>query len=230
MRDFLYLCWSPDSKNIALSNRNDQIYMLSLKTAKGENCLRLGSSKNMTTEVNQMVYSPNGESLWVASGGNPGKLQIFSSKSLQHPEQSVPGHNWTAISLACDPTGKYICSGGADGLITVWEPHQPMCLRCFLHPGQVITNVDFNYTGSLIAWGTGAGERSLTLMGANTAIPYYQDLTPATVTQLRWHSSKNVLAYSLNAGQMSEDRPHRDRRGYSKDTPIIQLLKLPDDL
>ncbi|CAJ1417793.1 unnamed protein product [Effrenium voratum] len=157
MRDFLYLCWSPDSKNIALSNRNDQIYMLSLKTAKGENCLRLGSSKNMTTEVNQMVYSPNGESLWVASGGNPGKLQIFSSKSLQHPEQSVPGHNWTAISLACDPTGKYICSGGADGLITVWEPHQPMCLRCFLHPGQVITNVDFNYTGSLIAWGTGAG-------------------------------------------------------------------------
>ena len=84
-----------------------------------------------------------------------------------------------------------------------------------------------------------AGERSLTLMGASTAIPlgaksqpchltsrYYQDLTPATVTQLRWHGSKNagrpgdiersatrlepfqngeVLAYSLNASQMSDE-------------------------
>ncbi|CAK9073257.1 unnamed protein product [Durusdinium trenchii] len=228
MKDFLYLCWSPDSTNIALSNRADHIYCLHLKMvkAKENNSLRLGSSKmNMNIEVNQMVYSPSGDSLWVATGGTPGKLQIFPSNSLQTPERSVVAHNWTAISLARDPTGKYICSGGADGLITVWEPRQPLCLRCFLHPGQVISNVDFNYQGSLIAWGTGAGERSLTLMGANTAIPYYQDLTPATVTQLRWHSSKNVLAYSLNASQMSDDRPQRDRRGYSKDTPIIQLLK-----
>lgn len=233
MRDFLYLSWSPDSKNIALSNRqklrNDQIYLLGLK--KGEsNCLRLGSSKNMNMEVNQMVYSPSGDSLWVATGGNPGKLHIFPSDSLQKPERSVTAHNWTAISLACDPTGRYICSGGADGLITVWDPHQLQCMRCFLHPGQVIDKLDFNYQGTLIAWGTGAGERSLNLMGFNTAIPYHQDLTPATVTHLRWHGSKNVLAYSLNASQMSEDRPHRDRRGYNKDTPIIQLLKLPDDL
>jgi len=231
MRDFLYLCWSPDSNNIALSNRNDQIYLLNLRKPNKDNCLRLGSSKNMNMEVNQMVYSPSGDSLWVATGGNPGKLHIFPSNSLQSPERSVTAHNWTAISLACDPTGKYICSGGADGLISVWDPLQPLCLRCFLHPGQVISNVDFNYQGSLIAWGTGAGERSsersLTLMGSNTAIPYYQELTPATVTHLRWHGSKNVLAYSLNASQMSDDR---HRRGTFKDQPIIQLLKLPDDL
>lgn len=230
MRDFLHLCWSPDSKNIALSNRNDQIYLLNLKTPKGDNCLKLGSSKSLNVEVNQMAYTPSGESLWVAAGGTPGKIHIFPSHTLQSCEDQVIAHNWTAISMACDPTGHYMCTGGADGLICVWEHRQPLCLRCFLHPGQVITNVDFNYNGSLIAWGTGAGERSLTLMGSNTAIPYYQDLTPATVTFLRWHSSKNVLAYSLNASQMPEDRPHRDRRGYNKDTPIIQLLKLPDDL
>ncbi|CAE7896074.1 THO3 [Symbiodinium necroappetens] len=225
MRDFLHLCWSPDSKNIALSNRNDQIYLLNLKTPKGDNCLKLGSSKSLNVEVNQMAYTPSGDSLWVAAGGTPGKIHIFPSHTLQSCEDQVIAHNWTAISMACDPTGHYMCTGGADGLICVWEHRQPLCLRCFLHPGQVITNVDFNYNGSLIAWGTGAGERSLTLMGSNTAIPYYQDLTPATVTFLRWHSSKNVLAYSLNASQMPEDRPHRDRRGYNKDTPIIQLLK-----
>jgi len=230
MRDFLCLCWSPDSRNIALSNRNDQIYLLSLRTPKGDSALKLGSSRNMNVEVNQMAYSPGGANLWVTTGGNPGKIQIFPSHTLQNCDDAVIAHNWTAISLACDPTGQYMCTGGADGLITVWEPRQPLCLRCFLHPGQVITNVDFNYNGSLIAWGTGAGERSLTLMGANTAIPYYQELTPATVTQLRWHSAKNVLAYSLNPSQMSEDRPHRDRRGGYKDTPVIQLLKLPDDL
>ena len=60
----------------------------------------------LRSEVNQMVYSPGGDSLWVATGGNPGwirmsgeplqlgKLHIFPSNSLTSPQTSVVAHNW----------------------------------------------------------------------------------------------------------------------------------------
>lgn len=235
MKEFLFLCWSPDSKHIAVNNRSDQIYLLDLRQTSQ---LRLGPSKNMQHEVNQMVWSAEGDTLWIATGGSPGKLHVYPAPSMQAEQSvSVVAHQYTAISIAADPLGQHIASGGGDCLVTLWDPKHLVCTRTFGYATQAVTTVGFNKDGSLLAWGTGGssstgGEKNLTIVGANTGGLYYQDTTSAPVQQLRWHPRRNVLAYALCVAQLPDDRENNNFRSRvsHRDTAVVHFLKVPETM
>eukprot|EP00408_Alexandrium_pacificum_P059546 CAMPEP_0171162268 /NCGR_PEP_ID=MMETSP0790-20130122/4501_1 /TAXON_ID=2925 /ORGANISM="Alexandrium catenella, Strain OF101" /LENGTH=361 /DNA_ID=CAMNT_0011626859 /DNA_START=29 /DNA_END=1114 /DNA_ORIENTATION=- len=229
MKEFLTLCWSPDSKYIAVNNRSDQIYLLDLRQPGS---LRLGPSKTIQHEINQMVWTVEGDALWIATCGTPGKIHIIPTPSLQNEgAAAVVAHQHAAISLATDPTGRHIASGGGDCLVTLWDPKHLVCTRSFGNATQAVTTMGFNHTGSLLAWGTGGsgssgGERNLTIVGANTGVLYWQDTTSAPVQQTRWHPKRNVLAYSLNVSQLPDE--HDRRRMNSRDSAVVHILKIPE--
>merc|ERR1712187_551572 len=97
----------------------------------------------------------------------------------------------------------------------LWDPRHLVCTRTFPYATQAITTLGFNQSGNLLAWGTGqgstGGEKNLTIVGPNTGMLYWQDITPAPVQQVRWHPKKNILAYTINVSQHADDR-ERDRR------------------
>jgi len=225
MKEFLVLCWSPDSKTIAVNNRSDQVYLFDLS----QGSLRLGPTKHMQHEVNQMVWTKDGEALWIATGGPKGMIHAFPAPSMQSEGANVVvAHQYTTISLAADPTGKHIASGGGDCLVTLWDQQHMICTRTFGFATQAVTTLGFNHTGELLAWGTGGsgssgGERNLTIAGANTGNMYWQDATPAPVQQVRWHPKKNVLAYTLNAAQLPDDR-----RTSNREQAVVHILKIPE--
>lgn len=233
MREFLFLCWSPDSKYIAVANRQDQVYVLDLRSS---GTLALGAHKNLQHEINQMAWSQDGTSLWLATGGTPGKLQVFPAPALNASEgAAVVAHQYAAISLAVDPQGRHIACGGGDCLVTLWDPRHLVCKGSYGYATQAVTTVGFNHTGNLLAWGTGnagssGGEKNLTIVGTDTGTLYWQDTTPAPVQQVRWHPKKNLLAYTLNATQLPEERDvlGRDRRGSGRDTAVVHTLKVPE--
>jgi len=233
MKEFLSLCWSPDSGYIAVSNRQDQVYVLDLRMP---GTLRLGAHKSLQHEINQMVWSQDGDSLWLATGGTPGKLQVFPAPALNAVENpaSVVAHQYAAISLAVDPQGRHIASGGGDCLVTLWDPRHLVCTGSFGYATQAVTTMSFNHTGNLLAWGTGnagstGGEKNLTIVGADTGTLHWQDSTQAPVQQVRWHPKKNVLAYTLNPSQLPEERDvGRERRGSGRDTAVVHTLKVPE--
>jgi len=227
MKDFLWLCWSPDSKHIAVSNRSDQIYLLDLREL-GK--IRLGASKAVQHEVNQMVWAPDGDTLWIATSGTPGKIHLFSTPAMQADDAPLQAHQYATLSLAGDPQGKHIASGGSDCLVTLWDPEHLVCMNTFGFATQPVTTLGFNHNGSLLAWGTGGtgstgGEKNLTIVGANTAMLYWQDSTPAPVQTIRWHPKRNVLAYSLNVAQLPDER---DRRASSRELAVVHIMRIPD--
>lgn len=233
MKDFLVLCWSPDGKYIAVNNRSDQVYLLDLRQTGS---LRLGTSKSMQQEVNQMAWSADGDTLWIATGGTPGKLHVYPAPSLQSEGAvQVVAHQHTTISVAADPTGRHIASGGGDCLVALWDPTHLVCTRTFGFATQSVNSLSFNHTGSLLAWGTGGsgttgGEKNLTIVGANTGSLYWQDTTLAPVQQVRWHPKRNVLAYALNVAQLPEEgarEPFR-RAPSGRDQAVVHTLRVPE--
>jgi len=240
MKEFLYLCWAPDGKHIAVNNRSDQVYLLDLRH-RTTDTLRVGHSMSMQHEVNQMVWSTEADSLWIGTGSTPGRIHVYPVPSLQKEmAHSVVAHQYTTISLAADPSGQHIASGGGDCLVSLWDPRNLVCTRTFGYATQAVTTLGFNKTGELLAWGTGGssssgGEKNLTIVGANTGVLYYQQVTPAPVQQVRWHPKRNVMAYTLNVAQLPEDRDrdfsHNRFRGGGhdrRDNAVVQLLTLPE--
>jgi len=227
MKEFLFLCWSPDSKHIAVNNRSDQVYLLDLRQP---GCLRLGKSKAMQHEVNQMVWPTDGDALWIATGGSPGKIHIFPAPGLQTDgATNVVAHQHTTISLAADPEGRHIASGGSDCLVTLWDPRHLICTRTFGYATQAVTTLGFNRDGSLLAWGTGGsgssgGEKNLTIVGANTGQLYWQDPTPAPVQQVRWHPRRGALAYTLTVAQLPDEHMRRT----SGQSAVVHIINVPE--
>jgi THO complex subunit 3 len=240
MKEFLFLCWAPDAKHIAVNNRLDQVYLLDLRQ-RSSNTLRVGQSMTMQHEVNQMVFASDSSSLWIGTGSSPGRIHAYPSPSLQRElGHSVVGHQYSTISMAADPSGRHIASGGADCLVCLWDPRHLVCTRTFGFATQAVTTLGFNPSGELLAWGTGGssssgGEKNLTIVAANTGF-HYQSATPAPVQQLRWHSKRNVLAYTLNVSQLPDERDRdytnrfRGDRGSGRDNAVVQLLSIPDNL
>lgn len=233
MKEFLWLCWAPDSKRIAVNNRQDQVFMLDVRTAGS---LRLGGTKNFASEVNQMVWAADGDALWVATGGTPGKIQVLPSPSMSSEGSvSVVGHQHTTIGLACDRTGRHIASSGGDCLVALWDPKHFVCTRTFPYATQVVSTLDFNHNGQLLAWGTGGsgssgGEKNITIVGADTGTLYWQDTTTAPVQFVKWHPKRQVIAYTLNYSQIPDERdqPVRDRRLSSRELAAVHMLKIPE--
>merc|ERR1711920_391554 len=130
----------------------------------------------MNYEMNQMAWSPDGDNLWVATGGTPGKIHVFPTPSLQTDATvAVVAHQHATISLTADPVGNRIATGGGDCLVTLWDPKHLVCTRTFGYATQAVTTLGFNHNGSLLAWGTGGsgstgGEKNLTIVGANTGM------------------------------------------------------------
>lgn len=229
MKDFLVLAWSPDSKHIAVNNRQDQVYLLDLRQSKS---LRLGASKTMANETNQMVFSADGQSLWLATGGHPGKITILPMPDLENVGGTqLTAHQYTTVALAADPQGRHIASAGCDCVVGLWDPKHLVCTRTYGYATQAVTALSFNHTGQLLAWGTGGagssggGEKNLTIVGADSNF-YWQEPTAAPVQQVKWHPKKNVLAYSLTASLLPDER---DRRGHSqRETAVVHIMRLPE--
>lgn len=233
MKDFLNLAWSPDSRYIAINNRQDQVYMIDVRSSKS---VRLGASKTLPTETNQMVFSADSESLWLASGGSPGKITILPVPLLSNEGGTqLVAHQYTTISLAADPRGRHIASAGSDCLVALWDQRHLVCTRTYSYATHPATAMSFNHTGSLLAWGTGTsgssggGEKNLTLVGTDTNF-YWQEPTAAPVQQVRWHPKRNCLAYALAASGLPDERDRdRDRSRYSnRENAVVHILNLPE--
>lgn len=230
MKEFLNLCWSPDSKHIAVSNRQDQVYLLDLRLKES---LRLGASRTLGSETNQMVFSADGETLWLATGGSPGKITVLPAPSLNEGGTQLVAHQYTTVALAGDPEGRHIASAGCDCLVGLWDPKHLVCTRTFGFATQPVSTLSFNHTGSLLAWGTGGtgssggGEKNLTIVGANSNL-YWQEATAAPVTHVRWHPKRNILAYSLVANLLVDERDTRRFNNRElRENSVVQILNLP---
>ena len=191
----LHVTWRPDGSEVALVTRTDSVHTVDVS----------GGAITGTAQPGSEVYSVMYDSwnrLWAAVGGTPGKLFVYPDNSFNEPDMLVAhAHSTSCLSRS----GDVIVSGGSDGLVAIWDSTKMKCLRTLPDSISPVTTVSCSdSTNSLVAWGSGGsgvkdGESVLSIGGLQTGQHYVSHNVPAPVSRVKWHPSKLVLAYSLQA-------------------------------
>lgn len=121
------LIWSLDGLFIAALGEDDKIAALDLAT---------GSQKErvpIVKEINEIQWSADGSILLMVTG--QGNLLGKHWPSLKDA-YSVTAHNGSCYCIATEKRGKFIATGGADAIVSIWDvgnkPYsRPICINTF---------------------------------------------------------------------------------------------------
>jgi THO complex subunit 3 len=196
LEKFLFSTFSLDGSKLAILTRADQIHVLDI--ASGElNTIQAGC------EVYSLIFDPENR-LWLATGGTPGKIQIYDVSSC-HLVSEFVAHSHAVTCFARTRNNARFVSGGSDALVALWNSQTIACIRTFPNSLSPVTSVSVNFDDSLVAWGSGAigardAEPIVSVAGLETGAHYASFTTPAPVSRVKWHPTKAVLAYTMQQG------------------------------
>eukprot|EP00889_Picochlorum_renovo_P008189 jgi/Picre1/35219/NNA_002681.t1 len=121
----LYIAWNHDGNYVAVGNRQDVICTVDVRKM---------SIINKTTykyQVNELAFLRDSKYLLQGTANNA-SLEILNFPDMQ-PETSLIGHTASVLSVAVDPQEKYIATGGADAITTLWDAEDFRCIHAYYH-------------------------------------------------------------------------------------------------
>jgi WD40 repeat protein len=149
---------SPDNVNkivsLAYSPQTDSL----LTTGDGSATLWRGAFGTIqlwyaTSGVQVAVFDPSG--VHVAVGLNSGRIDVRELGSLA--SRTLKGHSARILSLAFSRDGKYLLSGGADGMARIWGFNSGKLLSTLPGKQGPVASVAFSPRGEIVATGDSGG-------------------------------------------------------------------------
>lgn len=188
---FLAVTWKLDGKHVSVLTRSDVIHTVNV------------DSGDVTTvqpgcEVYCIMYDAM-DRLWVGTGGTPGRIMVYTDGVLT---DDFVAHSHITSCLARSRDNQFMISGGSDALVALWDCKSHACLKTFPNSLSPVTSVSASADASMVSWGSGAigakdGEPVLSMAGMQTGVHYLSHVLQAPVSKVKWHPTRNVVAYSL---------------------------------
>lgn len=205
LEKFLSCSYSIDGNWLAIVTRTDLIHVLDLSTGGAE-----VSTIQPGCEVYSVCFDSMGR-LWVATGGTPGRILIYSRDGSLVSEFFAHAHVVSCLARSRDPN--LIVSGGSDALVSLWDVGKLGCVRTFPNSVSPVTSVSVNQDNSLVAWGSGAigakdGEAVISIAGLETGYHYASIPVAAPASRIKWHPTKQVMAYSMQQAPGADTNIH----------------------
>lgn len=148
LRDVRHVAYLPDGKEI-LAGTFDGVLK---RYRQRDDGLHEMATMTRATSMPGLGVAPDGQTLAISAVNRPTMLLDIKSEV---PIRELPGHNGFANAASFSPDGRRIATGGADGVVTIWdwiEPTQPQ--RTDLS-GPHIADIAFHPDGHQIALASG---------------------------------------------------------------------------
>lgn len=236
------VAYRPDGGMCTVWSKKDYFQMITM-TDSGESQqsgMKLAANFKHD-EVNTAMWDSTGQSFWVAKGGAPGHIMVHGFTPNGASSHQLLAHAQNVNCLSRDPNGRFMVSGGGDGIVAVWDLSSMACTQTFSNASNEVSSLSVNHDGSLLAWCSDYNEKpentfTIASISGQTVIG-----TPAVagaVMSVKWHPKKNVVAVAVKekeeeqrtTGHMYDRDRDRDRdreRDRDRARPI-QFLTIPE--
>jgi eukaryotic-like serine/threonine-protein kinase len=145
--DLTSLAFSPDGKLLVLAGIGCGVRIVDGRT--GQEILRLAEAGFSA------AFSPDGK-LLLTTGGNPysaGWVKVWKVDGWQLLYH-LTGHSNRVMAAAMSPDGKRLVSGGADGMLRIWDVASKAEILALKHPN-VVNNVILDRHGQFLVSSSG---------------------------------------------------------------------------
>ncbi|RUS22342.1 WD40-repeat-containing domain protein [Jimgerdemannia flammicorona] len=85
-------------------------------------------STSYTQQVNEITWNHSGNLFYITTG--QGHIRIFDYPSLELLH-TLEAHTANCYCLEVDPRGRYLATGSADAIVSLWDLEEWVCVRTF---------------------------------------------------------------------------------------------------
>ncbi|EGF78122.1 hypothetical protein BATDEDRAFT_90779 [Batrachochytrium dendrobatidis JAM81] len=197
------MCWSPDSRCIAVGNRDDLITFIDPRggtDGEGKKTYIWHTLSN-EHEINELDWNYAGDLLFLTTGEGTVKIIEFPSFKTVH---SFKAHTANAYCIEFDPRGRYFATGGADAIVALWDIETLTSLQTFSRLDWPIRALSFSFDGDFIVYGS--DDKCIDISHVESGEHIFTLKTNAAINSLAWHPTKHILAYATD-GSDHNGRP-----------------------
>eukprot|EP00245_Coleochaete_scutata_P010143 TRINITY_DN3502_c0_g3_i1.p1 TRINITY_DN3502_c0_g3~~TRINITY_DN3502_c0_g3_i1.p1 ORF type:complete len:364 (+),score=45.84 TRINITY_DN3502_c0_g3_i1:110-1201(+) len=217
------VAYSPTGIHFAVGNLSDTLSIYDVRKL-----VKPAKKKKYFCMINEFAWTNGGEHI-IVTCGEKGKMEVLDAKQSQlKVVYTMQAHMDKCQCIAMDPSYRHFAVGGDDGLVTLWDLKEMMCVRGFARLDHIISDVSFNHDGSLLAYCSNGEDRFIDIAEVNTGKTAHEFRTERPYKQwmgsnmgrdmqlpntykgmaiycLDWHPKRNLLAVGAVGEVMTKD-------------------------
>ncbi|KAJ8086981.1 hypothetical protein PM082_005806 [Marasmius tenuissimus] len=186
-----YSTYSPDGRTIMVCSTTNHTTFLSFGKEPEESKEQWKLMDQDPTAASIGIFNHVGDGLVLAHYGEH-SIRILDYPSMVIRE-NFPAHVSGCTSLALDPRGRYLATGGNDSIVNLFDVNDWISAKTITSCDHAITAISFSYDGEYTAIAS-AGPY-IDICATETCTPLHRVPTLGPAPTVSWHPSKYIIAY-----------------------------------
>ncbi|KAK3330322.1 WD40-repeat-containing domain protein [Apodospora peruviana] len=194
------LAWAPDGSSLLVGNRGGGLFEIAPTQ------FSVVSTHQQPVETNQMAFCWSGQKIFLPT--KEGRIRILSYPGLEpilhlghdaepggSTEFMLKGHTASCLTAELSPTGRYLATGGADSIISLFDTKDWICQRTVTRLVGPVRSISFTFDGSYVVGGCEEGS-GLEVTHTETGKHVFTFKTAGPCETVAWAPTRYCLAYS----------------------------------
>lgn len=182
--------WAPDGNSlVVVTYSNDLVFIDTRKMKKHKQWSQTGHDQMLDVR-----WGPTPAHLTLAL--DDGTVRIVPTTRLDSPIWRLQAHASGTNCIVYSRNLKYMASGGNDGLVSLWDLDDMLCLRTFARPDQTVRALSFSYEAKWLAYGSEDNVGMIDIMNVQTGELACSLTLKQHTDCVTWSPTAPVLAFS----------------------------------
>lgn len=151
--------------------------------------------------MNEISWNKEGDLFFITTG--LGTVLILSYPDLAEVH-TLEAHLANCICLEFDRSGKYLATGSADALASLWDVKSLSCLRTFSRLEWPVRTLSFSSDSQLLA--SASEDHFIDVAHVETGEQVACVKCETSTFTIDWHPKYNVLAFACDDNNSDRDR------------------------